>query len=164
MPSPRTSLAGTHSGRRPGRAGPRDQVGVLGVGGVEPGEADERADLAEPLGLHDVVEERLEPRAGTGPVEGRSPRGSGQAGWVKISHSGPAGRSRRRRPLVAPAGAAGPPIAAQSSSSAPAPQFGEGHCLRERQHFPRRDRLELLPEPVDHRVQLDVPRSSARPG
>jgi hypothetical protein len=54
MPSPRTSLAGTQVGLSLASGARFDQVGVLRVGGVQPGEPGQRADLAEPSGLHDV--------------------------------------------------------------------------------------------------------------
>ena len=67
MPSPRTSLAGTQFGRAPGerRAGRLTRSGSVGVGRVEPGEADQRPDLAQPLGLDDVGVEVLAAAAGT---------------------------------------------------------------------------------------------------
>ena len=57
MPSPRTSLAGTQVGLSRASGARVDQVGVLGVGRVQPGEAGQGADLAQPLGLDDVGEE-----------------------------------------------------------------------------------------------------------
>ena len=48
-------LARGHPGRLvPRQRGALDQVRVLRVGGVQPGEPGQRADLAEPFGLHDV--------------------------------------------------------------------------------------------------------------
>jgi hypothetical protein len=54
MPSPRTSLAGTQVGLSLASGARFDQVRVLLVGGIQPGEPGQRTDLAEPFGLHDV--------------------------------------------------------------------------------------------------------------
>lgn len=71
MPSPRTSLAGTQSG--PARERCADhQVGVVWIWCVEPGEADQRPDLAEPLHLDDVGEEAFQRRGH--PLGGASQR------------------------------------------------------------------------------------------
>ena len=63
------------SGVDRGQRRPGDQVGVVGVGGVEPGEADQRADLAQPLDLEHVGVEAFS-RPGTPSGSRRSAKSS----------------------------------------------------------------------------------------